>query len=227
MQAIVATRPIVMMLLSGSWKNLCAVAKVRGHEHTSNKVPSENQWMELVVVICRLCPNTSLKNRNQWFPSRWQLDPLVAVAFDNEELSCTLQGNCLVAVSPRDTHLLFAEGREETLEIHGKLQAKMFGTRACDTLSVSSGNAPFPRRIKVAHRRTAREGEKWPKCRSSDSQQKEYYKSVQHSPLGNFWIRRSQAFFRNRQNASLTNFCTLSLGSHEVVGSADAFAQKH
>ena len=45
------------------WKleELVCVAKVRGHENTSNKVPSENQWIELVVVICRFCPNTSFK----------------------------------------------------------------------------------------------------------------------------------------------------------------------
>ena len=38
-------------------------------------------------------------------------------------------------------------------------------------------NASLRHAIKVAHATpTAREGEKWPKCRSSDSQQKEYYK---------------------------------------------------
>ena len=34
--------------------------------------------------------------------------------------------SCLVPVSPRDKHLLFAEGKEETREIKEKLQAKMF-----------------------------------------------------------------------------------------------------
>ena len=39
------------------------------------------------------------------------------------------QGSCLVTVSPRDKHLLFAEGKEETPEKREKLQAKMFQTR--------------------------------------------------------------------------------------------------
>ena len=118
------------------WKleELVCVAKVRGHENTSNKVPSDKQWREFVVVICRFCPNTSLQNRNQWFPSRWQPDPLVAVAFENEELFAILFRHRDGAVEPPvDTVVLVLVDhvivRDEGVVAHQDSQTR-HGTRA-------------------------------------------------------------------------------------------------
>ena len=78
-------------------------------------------------------------------------------------------------------------------------------------VSVSSGQAPLLGQSGCrsdAHSPRGREVAGM----SSQRQSTVYHKSVQLSPLGNFWIRRSQAFFGTRQSASLTNFCTLLLG---------------
>ena len=117
-----------------------------------------------------------------------------------------------LCLAVKTTHLLVAEGEQKHLKYRGKSRAKCSG-RNLATRSVSEGNAPFPPRIKVAHRRPqparARSGQNVVPAtvnRNTSTRASNFHHS------GTSGIRRSQAFFGTRQNASLTNFCTLSLG---------------
>ena len=138
--------------------------------------------------------------------------------------SCAHTQLCLAL---KATHLLGAEGREETPEIQWKLQAKMFWTRPCDTLSVSSGNAPLAPRIKVAHRRPqparARSGQNVVPAtvnRNTTTRPSNFHHS---GTSGSVDRKRSSGL--DRTHLSRT-FAPCHSESHVVGGSADALTRR-
>ena len=76
-------------------------------------------------------------------------------------ISCTPQGSCLVAVSHRDKHLLFAEGTEETPEIGETPGQNVLNASLRHALCVEWKRSVSAENQGGASTPTAREGEKF------------------------------------------------------------------
>ena len=131
--------------------------------------------------------------------------------------SCALPSRPHICCWPREEkkHLKYRE-TPGNIVLNASLRHALCVERKRTVSAENQGGASTP---------TAREGEKWPECRPSDSQQKYYYKSVHFHHSGSSGsVNRKHSSGLDRTHLSRTSAPCHS-ESHVVGGSADALTR--